>query len=160
MDITLYILTFIMLFAGIAGSVLPVIPGPPLGWIGLLIFSYSSASDFSTSFLIWTGILAAIITALDYYIPVWGTKKFGGTKAGIRGSTIGLIIGVFFAPFGFISIIIGPMIGAFIGEMMVENNSNKAMKSAVGSFIGFLAGSGLKLIYGIVLLIIVIGQFF
>lgn len=159
MDIALYIITFIFLLAGIAGSVLPVLPGPPLGWIGLLFFSFTSTAGFSTSFLIWTAVVAALITALDYFIPIWGTKKFGGTKAGIRGSTIGLLVGLFFAPFGFISIIIGPMIGAFIGEMTVDRDTTKAMKSAVGSFIGFLLGTGLKLIYGVWALYVVIGDF-
>lgn len=160
MDYIFFILSFVFLLAGIAGSILPVLPGPPLGWIGLLLFSFTSDSTFTTSFLIWTGVVAAAITALDYIIPVWGTKKFGGTKAGVRGSTIGLLIGVFFAPFGFISVIIGPMIGAYIGEMMQEKDSTKALKSAIGSFIGFLLGSGMKLIYGCLALYWAIAEFF
>ncbi|KAB2814450.1 DUF456 domain-containing protein [Phaeocystidibacter luteus] len=145
MDIVLFILGFSLLLAGFAGSILPILPGPPLGWAGLLVISFSETVDFSNTFLIWMAIIAGVITALDYYIPVWGTKKFGGTKAGIRGSTVGLILGLFFAPIG---IIIGPAIGAFVGEMIHERNSDRAMKSAVGSFIGFLAGTGLKIIYG------------
>ncbi|GGH73843.1 DUF456 domain-containing protein [Phaeocystidibacter marisrubri] len=160
MDYLLYFLSFIFILAGIAGSILPVLPGPPLGWIGLLLFSFTAESSFSTSFLIWTAIAAAIITALDYVIPVWGTKKFGGTKAGVRGSTVGLLIGVFFAPFGLISVIIGPMIGAYVGEMMQDKDSSKALKSAIGSFIGFLLGSGMKLIYGCLALYWAIAEFF
>lgn len=152
MDVTLIVLGYLFLLAGLVGSILPVLPGPPLGWVGLLIISFAESVDYSSSVLIWTGVVAGFITALDYFIPIWGTKKLGGTRAGIRGSTIGLLIGLFFAPFGFISIIIGPMIGAFIGEMTVDRDSNKAMKSAIGSFVGFLLGTGMKLMYGGVVL--------
>lgn len=145
MDIILVLLASVFLLAGLVGSILPVLPGPPLGWVGLLLLSFTDYASFSTSFLVVSGIVAAIITALDYLIPIWGTKKLGGTKAGIRGSTIGLIIGLFFGPFG---IILGPAVGAFIGEMTVKNDSEKALRSALGSFIGFLLGSGLKLMYG------------
>lgn len=145
MDILLYIIGFLLLLGGLIGSVLPVIPGPPLGWAGLLTLSFVERVDFSTQFLVWTAVIAIVITALDYVIPVWGTKKLGGTQAGVRGSTVGLVIGLFFAPWG---IIIGPAIGAFVGEMINERNSDKALRSAIGSFVGFLMGTGLKFIYG------------
>lgn len=145
MDIVLFVLGFALLLGGLAGSVLPVLPGPPLGWAGLLLISFTDKVEFSTQLLIVSGIVAIVITALDYMIPVWGTKRFGGTKAGIRGSTIGLFIGLFFGPLG---IILGPALGAFVGEMTVKNDTQRAMKSALGSFIGFLMGSGLKLIFG------------
>lgn len=145
MDIVLFILGFTLLLAGLAGSILPVIPGPPLGWAGLLLISFTERVNFSTQLLVISGIAAVVITALDYMIPIWGTKRFGGTKAGIRGSTIGLFIGLFFGPFG---IILGPAVGAFVGEMTVKNDTQRAMRSAMGSFIGFLMGSGLKLIFG------------
>lgn len=148
MEYVLILFSFILVLAGIAGSVLPVLPGPPLAWAGVLLMSFTEASSISVQHLIISAVIAGVITALDYIIPVWGTKKFGGTKAGVRGSTIGLIVGLFFSPFGLISIIIMPMLGAFIAEMIQERNSNRAFKSAVGSFVGFLMGSGLKLIYG------------
>lgn len=157
MDYVLYFIGFVLLAAGLVGSFLPVLPGPPLGWAGLFTLSFTSTLNLSASMLIWTAVFAALITALDYLIPIWGTKKFGGTKAGIRGSTIGLIIGLFFGPLG---IILGPALGAFVGEMMVKNDANKAMKSAVGSFIGFLLGTGIKVIYGIYVLYIAISAFF
>ena len=88
--------------------------------------------------------LATIVTVLDYIIPVWGTKKFGGTRAGVIGSTLGLIFGlIFFPPIG---IIIGPFAGAVIGEMIQKDDFNNALKSGIGSFIGFLLGTGMKLV--------------
>lgn len=87
-----------------------------------------------------------VITALDYFIPMWGTKRFGGTKAGVTGSTIGLIVGLFLGPIG---IVVGPFLGALAGELITAPDEFKrALRSATGSFVGFLLGTGLKLIYG------------
>ena len=148
MDVFLAILAALLLFLGIIGSIVPALPGPPLSWLGILIIHFTSYADYSTSFLIVTAIIMVIITTLDFYIPIWGTKKFGGTRAGVIGSTIGLLIGLIFSPFGLISIIIGPFLGAFIGEFMMNQKEVKtALKSATGSFIGFLIGTGMKLIY-------------
>ena len=83
-----------------------------------------------------------VVTILDYIVPVWGTKKFGGSKYGTRGATVGLIIGLFLGPVG---IIIGPLIGAFVGEMIFKDDMNYAVKAGFGSLLGFLTGIGLKL---------------
>ena len=88
------------------------------------------------------GIAAAVVTVLDYVFPVWATKKFGGSKRGVWGATIGLVVGIFFFPP--IGIIVGPFVGAFIGEYTSPENKSNALKSAIGSFIGFLLGTGLK----------------
>jgi uncharacterized protein YqgC (DUF456 family) len=90
----------------------------------------------------WAGI-TLVVTVMDYVIPVYGTRKFGGTRYGMWGCTIGLIAGVFFPPWG---LIIGPFAGALVGELIGNNNSDKALKAALGSFVGFLFGTLLKLI--------------
>ncbi|PLX23786.1 MAG: DUF456 domain-containing protein, partial [Salinivirgaceae bacterium] len=134
----------VLLLIGLIGCILPIIPGPPISFVGLLVLEATETVDFSGEFLILMFVLAAAVTALDFIIPIWGTKKFGGTKAGVIGSTIGLIAGlIFFPPLG---IIIGPFAGAVIGEMINNDDFNKALKSGLGSFIGFLLGTGLKLI--------------
>ncbi|HKL02070.1 MAG TPA: DUF456 domain-containing protein [Cryomorphaceae bacterium] len=146
MDIALAIIGGLFIFVGIVGSLLPVIPGPPLSWVGLLLMHFSEYASFSTRFLVISAVVMVVVTALDYFIPIWGTKKFGGSRAGVMGSTIGLIVGLFFGPIG---IILGPFLGAFIGELAVNRKeTRKAMRSATGSFVGFLLGTGLKLIYG------------
>ncbi len=146
LDVFLAILSGILILTGVLGSVFPVIPGPPIAWGGLLILKFTSYSEMSWNVIIVMAILMVLITVLDVMIPIWGTKKFGGTKAGIRGSTIGLVVGLFFGPLG---IILGPFLGAFIGELMVNRENTKgAFKSALGSFLGFLLGTGLKLVYG------------
>lgn len=143
-DFLLIILAGVLLLIGLIGCILPIIPGPPISFVGLLVLEATETVDFSGEFLILMFVLAAAVTALDFIIPIWGTKKFGGTKAGVIGSTIGLIAGlIFFPPLG---IIIGPFAGAVIGEMINNDDFNKALKSGLGSFIGFLLGTGLKLI--------------
>lgn len=149
MDILLIILGAIAILLGVMGSIIPALPGPPFSWLGILLLDFSSKVDFSLVFLVSTGVLMVAITLLDLYIPTWGTKKFGGTRAGVVGSTVGLLVGLFFSPFGLVSVILGPFFGAFIGELLVaKNDVNKALKSATGSLFGFLIGTGLKLAYG------------
>lgn len=132
----------VLLLAGIVGCFLPVLPGPPLAYLGLLIQQLKSSSPFSTRFLIVFLLITVVITLLDYIIPVYGTKKFGGSQYGVWGSTLGLLIGLFLGPIG---IIAGPFIGALIGELIAATDPAQALKAATGSFIGFLAGTFLKL---------------
>jgi uncharacterized protein YqgC (DUF456 family) len=146
MDIALAILAALLILVGLAGSILPVLPGPPLCWVGLLVLHFSAYAEFSVTFLSVMFGLMVVITVLDYFIPIWGTKRFGGTKAGVRGSIVGLVVGLFFGPLG---IILGPFLGALVGELIVnQSDMNKALKSAAGSFVGFLLGTGIKLVYG------------
>ena len=134
----------IFIFVGLIGCFVPIIPGPPLGYVGLLMLQLLEEPAFTTRFLLIWAAITAIVTFLDYVIPVYGTKKFGGSKRGVWGSVIGLIIGIFFfPPFG---IIIGPLLGALVGELSAGKASAAAIKSAFGSFVGFLAGTLIKLI--------------
>jgi len=145
MDIALFILAGILILLGAIGSLLPVLPGPPLAWVGILITHLSSSVDYSMNFLVTTAVAMILISVLDYFIPIWGTKRFGGSKAGVIGCTIGLVVGLFFGPLG---IILGPFLGALIGELSVNQKQlNRALKSATGSFLGFVVGTGLKLIF-------------
>jgi len=142
-DWLLAILGIVLILAGIAGCILPVIPGPPLSWAGLLLLHWTRFAQFSAAFLIVMACLAIAVTVLDYLIPVWGTKKFGGSKAGMWGATIGIFAGIFFFPP--VGIIVGPFIGAVLGEIIAGKESGPALKAGLGSFIGFLLSTGLKL---------------
>jgi len=145
MDVFLAVLSGLFLIVGFTGAILPVIPGPILSWLGLLLLHFSVYAEYSTSFLVISALLVVTITVLDYLIPIWGTKKFGGTKAGVTGSTVGLIVGLFLGPVG---IILGPFLGALTGELIANKDDfSKALKSATGSFLGFLLGTGLKLAF-------------
>lgn len=144
MDYVLIVLGILLMLSGLAGCILPVIPGPPLSYIGLLMLHFTERYQFSTNFLILWAIITVVIYGLDYVIPVWGTKKFGGSKRGVWGSVIGLVVGFFFfPPFG---IIIGSFLGAVIGELTSGKDTGAALKSGFGSFVGFLTGTILKLI--------------
>lgn len=144
MDYLLIISGLILIIFGIVGSVVPVLPGPPLSYIGLLLLHFTEKHHFSERFLMTWLTITVVVTIIDYLVPVWGTKKFGGSRLGIWGSILGLIAGlVFFPPAG---IIIGPFAGAVLGEILAGKNSSTALKSGFGSFIGFLFGTLLKLI--------------
>jgi uncharacterized protein YqgC (DUF456 family) len=149
MDYVLILFGLLFVVVGLIGCFIPILPGPPLSWLGVFLLYISENTSFSGKFILIWLIIAAFVTALDYFIPIWGTKKFGGSKMGIRGSIAGLIIGVFFPPIG---IILGPFIGAFIGELMNNSQEKKqALKAAFGSFLGFVLGTGLKLFVSVTL---------
>ncbi|WP_299312513.1 DUF456 domain-containing protein [uncultured Aquimarina sp.] len=157
MDIVLVIIGFILCLVGIIGSFLPILPGPLTSWIGLLILHFTDVIPQNWAFLGITLGIAVLVWILDYIVPAWGTKRFGGTKYGMVGSSIGLIIGLLFlGPFG---IVIGPFAGAFVGELIKDsNNSSKALKAAFGSFLGFLAGTFVKFITSIAFVILYVNK--
>jgi len=149
MDLLLIIAGVVLLLAGIVGCVLPFLPGPPLAYASLLLLQVSSRAPFSSDFLLlWAGI-ALLVTLLDYWVPIYGTKKFGGSKKGVWGATIGLLVGLFFfPPFG---LIIGPFLGALAGELLDGQEASRALKAAFGSFIGLLAGTVMKLVVSFII---------
>jgi len=148
----------VLVLAGLVGAVIPVLPGPPLSFIALVLLQFTDPAPFTARFMVVMGLIMALVTILDYIVPIYGTKKLGGSKQGVRGSTIGLIVGVFvlpalgimLGPFGLLGIILGPFIGAYIGETRSGKSSDQALKAAFGSFLGFLAGTFMKLVYSIV----------
>ena len=148
----------VVLIIGLIGDIIPGIPGTPVSYLALLLMHWTERLSYTPQFLLMTGLICVVITVLDYVVPVWGTKKFGGTKAGVRGSTIGLIVGIIvlpllgivLGPFGLIGILGGPFVGAYIGEKMGGTPDDKAWRSAFGSFIGFLAGTFMKIAYTLV----------
>ncbi|SKB80289.1 hypothetical protein SAMN03080601_01238 [Alkalitalea saponilacus] len=143
LDILLIAVGALLLIVGLIGCVLPVLPGPPISFLSLILLQLSRWGDFSSRFLWMAAFLAIMVTVLDYLVPVWGTKRFGGTGKGIWGASIGLVVGFFFAPWG---IVVGPFLGAFVGEMMAHDDSNRAIRAAFGSFVGIIAGVVLKLV--------------
>ncbi len=146
MDILLLILGFILMLVGMIGSVLPVLPGTPISWIGIIVLHLAPSVPFNWTIVIITGVIAIAIYILDYIIPSIGTKKFGGSRAGAIGTFVVLIVGIL-APIPF-GILIGPFVGALIGEMAFnQTEGGKAVKAAFGSFLGFLASTFMKLVF-------------
>src|SRR5690554_4179880 len=133
MEYVLLILSLAFLIAGLIGSLVPILPGPPLSWLGLLMLYLVKGIEMDYWTLGISLFITIVVTILDYVIPAMGTKRFGGSKYGVWGTNIGLVIGLFVPPFGFI---LGPFIGALIGELIFDsNNFNRALKAATGSFI-------------------------
>lgn len=144
----LEILAVIAVIVGIVGSVLPALPGPPLSWLGLLLV-YIAGSDgrsgaMTTTFLLVWLLVTVIVTVLDYILPSRFTSMAGGHRSASAGAMIGLFAGIFFTPVGMIG---GSLLGAFIGEMMVNNDGfGPAFKAALGAFAGFIVTTGIKVI--------------
>jgi uncharacterized protein YqgC (DUF456 family) len=168
LDIILIVLAALVMIVGIVGCILPVIPGPPLAFVAILIAQQTEYIQLSSGTMWSLFLLALVVQALDYVVPIWGTKKFGGSKAGVWGSTIGLIVGVIvlpflgivLGPFGILGILAGPFFGALVGELSVGKESEAAFKAALGSFIGFLTGTLMKLVASFVMLYFLIKAFF
>ena len=155
----LIVVAILLALVGLVGAVVPGIAGTPFSFLALLVLSFVKGIDYSTKFLLIMGLIGAVVFALDYVVPIWGTKKLGGTKEGVRGSTIGLFLGLFITfvfPIGFIAVLLGPFIGAYIGEKSAGTEDHKAWRAAFGSFVGFLLGTGIKTIYACVCIFYVI----
>ena len=146
----IFIIAFVLLILGLLGSIIPGLPGPPLSFIGILLIHFFTGTQFSTSFLLIWAVIVVLVFLLDYFMQVWGVKKFGGGRKAILGTFLGLFMGLLFPPVG---LLIGPFIGAFIGALLeVQGDNTRALNVAKGSFIGFVTGTILKLVVSSVLL--------
>lgn len=144
MDIALSIAAFVLSIVGIAGCIIPGLPGSIFSYAGLLCAYFTSYSTISTTaLLVWLAV-AVVVSVLDYFLPAWMTRRFGGSRAGAIGATAGVFVGFFiFPPVG---IILGPFAGAVIGELINDHrNPSKALLVGIGSFVAFVAGTGIKL---------------
>ena len=149
MATVIFIIAFVLLILGLLGSIIPGLPGPPLSFIGILLIHFFTGTQFSTSFLLSWAVIVILVFLLDYFMQVWGVKKFGGGRKAILGTFLGLFMGLLFPPVG---LLIGPFIGAFIGALLeVQDDNTRALKVAIGSFIGFVTVTILKLVVSSVL---------
>ncbi len=151
------ILVFILLFVGLLGCIFPIIPGPPIAFLSLVLMHNFTDHRFSFSFLVIVFFVILTITFLDYWLQIYGVKRFGGGKNATRGTTIGLLLGIFIMPFG---IILGPFIGAFIGAFLdnKDNSVLKPIKVASGALIGFFGGVFLKIFVTLYMIIVAINK--
>ena len=143
MDILVIVLAIILMVGGIAGCALPVLPGAPMTYAGLLLLHFTGLAHFSTTQLIVWLIVVVVLQVVDYITPLLGSKYSGGTSFGNRGCVAGTLLGLFFMPWG---IILGPFLGAVAGEMMGGSDFPHAVRAGIGTLIGFLLGTLLKVI--------------
>lgn len=141
---------------GIAGSILPGLPGPPVSWVGLLILYIwgngvnGAGEPLSLAALIVWGVVVVAVTVIDYIVPPLLTKKMGGSRYAEKGSLYGMIFGIIFTPVG---MILGSFLGALIAELAIaKKNLDEALNAAVGSFLGFILGTGIKTICAVLIL--------
>ena len=145
----------VAMLLGVAGAILPVLPGAPLAFGSLLMAKILNFSEISWWIIGLFGFLTLVGIILDYTVPIATTKKLGGTKYGIVGLIIGLIVGIIFSPFGFVSIIIAPFLGALIGELIYDRQNHKrAVKAATGTIIGYFLTSGFGILLCLSMLVV------
>ena len=131
---------------GLIGCILPVIPGPCISFLSLIILSYAKNWEpFTSTFLIIMAGFTILVTILDYVVPAGGAKKYGASKWGVVGAMTGMLIGIFmFPPWG---MIMGAFMGAFAGELLARKEARKALRAGFGVFVGIMVGTGLKLAF-------------
>ena len=158
-EISLIVLSFILVLAGAAGVIIPMLPGLPIVWVGMLIFAKATDFVFVTwNLLIIFGVIMLFAWSLDLIIPLMGAKKYNASKYGIYGAILGVILGtIFLGPLG---VFIGPLVGAFLGELVIGKAWEEALNSSWGAFLGILIGSAIKLaIIAVVLGILIFALF-
>jgi uncharacterized protein YqgC (DUF456 family) len=150
METLIIILAILAGIIGIAGSILPGLPGTPVSWVGLLLLYLWGPEDMALKTLIIWGVVVAVVSVVDYIVPMYFTKLTGGSKYAERGAVVGLIAGIILTPVG---MILGSFLGAFLFELYyARKGTSQALKAAVGSFLGFITGTGLKTIVAVMIL--------
>ncbi|MBQ3581145.1 MAG: DUF456 domain-containing protein [Bacteroidales bacterium] len=169
MNTALIVIAIVCVVVGLIGSVVPALPGPPVSWVGLLVFAFTTQS---WSYIWWvvgiTGAITLFLILLDYLMPGWAAKHFGGSKRGMHGANLGAlvslvvfpILGVVIGPANIIGIILGPFVGAYIGELTTGADGAVALKAAFGSFLGLLGSTLVKFFFALFLFIYVIVDIF
>lgn len=150
METLIVVLAILAGVIGIAGSILPGLPGTPVSWIGLLLLYVWGPEEMALKTLIVWGVIVALVSVIDYVVPMYFTKLTGGSKYAERGAMAGLILGIILTPIG---MILGSFLGAFLAELYyTRKGAAQALKAAVGSFLGFITGTGLKTIVAVLIL--------
>ncbi len=156
------IIEVVLVVVGILGSILPVLPGLPLVYGAMLMQHFlNDGQQYAWPVLVLFGLITAGVLILDYFIPVWGTKKLGASKLAIRLSVVGVLVGFILTfVWGPWMILVGPFVGAVAGELISGKELGEAAKSGGGAFIGFLAGMMLKLFVGCIMAAIIFIKLF
>ena len=159
LDIGLIAVASLLLLIAVIGCIIPGLPGTPLGWLGMLTVYFCPASNLTVRTLIISAAVCVAAELINFFVPSFFTKKAGGSKTGSWGATIGVFLGILTAnPVG---ILLGPFAGALIGELMYDNsNFKRALKAACFSFLGFITGTGLRIIVCAFFIFICIKSFF
>lgn len=156
MNTVLVILAFVCLLVGIVAVFTPVPPAVPVAWLGLLLARLGGVDEITTPWLVWSAVIGVALMVLDYIFPLLTTKQFGGSKWGVWGCTVGLLLGIVglpFGPGGLVGVFFWPFVGALVGEYLKQRQMRPALRAAWGSFLGMMAGIVVKEIYCVILLV-------
>lgn len=142
----------VLFIVGVLGTILPALPGATMIWLGMLVYGFFvDFQNLPWTFYVGQGLAVALIFLIDYLAGIWGVKRYGGSREAVWGSVLGGLLGVLvLGPFG---LIFGPFIGAVIGELYRKSSLNKALEVGIGTIIGFLGGSFIKLAIEAVMII-------
>ncbi len=142
------LLAIVISLIGVIGCILPVLPGPAISFASLLLVKFAAGTAVSSRVLLIFGVITLGVSLLDNLLPLYMPRRFGSTGWGVAGATAGLIVGLFFPPFGFI---VGPFLGAFAFEYSTKRKAGDAFVAGVGSFVGFMAGAVVKIALSLVI---------
>lgn len=149
--ILLFIATLILMLIGLAGTIIPMLPGLPIMWAGALLYAILTGfKEVGWGYLIIFGVLTVVMQVLDYMANLYGARKMGAGGWGILGAFVGMLVGLFTG--GVIGLLIGSFAGAILGEMLVGKTGSQALKAGVGTFLGFLGGTLIKFVLGCIML--------
>jgi len=141
--IGLWIISSLLVIAGLVGLVAPGLPGAPLIFAGLLLAAWAESFEYvALGTILIIAVLAMLTFAVDFWATMFGAKKFGASKRAVIGAVLGLIGGIFL---GFPGVIFGPFIGAVVGELSARRNLHQATRAGIGATVGFVLGAALKL---------------
>lgn len=145
----LLILAIILMLVGLAGVILPFLPGVPVAWVGMFLFAYQTKFEI-ISFRAMMIFLALTVLSvlLEFALPVLGAKKYKASSLGLLGAALGLIIGPFI--FNLVGVIVGPLLGAIIGEL-IAGKRDQAIQSGWGTFVGFMVSIVLRIVLVLVM---------
>lgn len=144
-EILLFVAALIVMIVGLAGIIVPIIPGLPLIWFAALCYAlFTDFTTISREFLFASAILVLVVTILQHLFSVYGAKRYGASRWGTFGAFVGMIFGLFLGSIA--GLIIGPLIGAVAFELLVGKTLSQALKAGFGTFVGFLFGSIFQLI--------------
>jgi len=146
------IIALLLFILGLAGAVLPILPGAPLVWLGMLVYGlFTGFAKLTAGFYVWQGVAVAVTLLIDYAATAYGTRRYGGSSAAIYGSLAGLLIGPFIlGPIGFV---IGPFAGALTGELVTGKRLQGAFRAAFGTLIGMIGGTVLKVAVEVIMIV-------
>lgn len=140
---TLWLISVSLIIVGLAGTVLPALPGTPLIYGGLLLTAWADGFAYVSGWtMAFLGLLTVLAFGVDLVSGSIGAKKTGASREAVVGAAVGAVVGLFF---GFVGVFIGPFIGAVIGEYLVRRNLGQAGVVGLGAWIGFVVGIAAKL---------------